>query len=36
VELSQRLLGVARCVDGLEGRLAMYMGARGDASRGRE
>ncbi|GBF92146.1 nuclear pore complex [Raphidocelis subcapitata] len=36
VELSQRLLGVARCVDGLEGRLAMYMGARGDVSRGRE
>ncbi|KAI8469652.1 MAG: hypothetical protein J3K34DRAFT_512676 [Monoraphidium minutum] len=36
VELSQRLLGVARCVDGLEGRLAMYMGARGDISRERE
>jgi hypothetical protein len=36
VELSQRLLAVARCVDGLEGRLAMYMGVRGDAPRERE
>ena len=37
VELSQRLLGAARAVDGLEARLAMFRGLRGsEASRGRE
>ncbi|KIZ04986.1 hypothetical protein MNEG_2973 [Monoraphidium neglectum] len=34
--LTQRLLSIARSVDGLEGRLAMYMGVRGDVSRERE
>eukprot|EP00877_Chromochloris_zofingiensis_P003356 jgi/Chrzof1/13020/Cz07g16200.t1 len=36
LELSQRLLGLARHVDGLEGRLAMFMGMRGELSRSKE
>uniref|UniRef100_A0A383VBV5 Nucleoporin Nup54 alpha-helical domain-containing protein n=1 Tax=Tetradesmus obliquus TaxID=3088 RepID=A0A383VBV5_TETOB len=36
MELSNRLLGVARHVDGLEGRIASFMGLRGELSRGKE
>lgn len=36
MELSNRLLAVARHVDGLEGRIASFMGLRGELSRGKE